>query len=167
MIVSEKFTLRGWQADDAGTLAAAANNYKIWLNLRDGFPHPYTLDDAKAFIRSLGQLPNVFAIEVDGRTVGSIGYFPHTDVEQLNAEVGYWLAEEYWGRGIMSEVVRVLAGYIFDNTELIRLYATPFEYNTASMRVLEKAGFSKVGVMHSAAIKNNEIIDLHYFELVK
>ena len=160
-------TLRRWRPEDAQELAAAADNFKIWLNVRDGFPHPYSLDDAKAFIGSVGRLPGVFAIEIDGRAVGSIGYFPQSDVERLNAEIGYWLSEECWGRGIMSRAVKLLADHIFANTEIIRLFATPFAYNPASMKVLENAGFTKVGVLHNAAIKNNKIIDVHYYELIK
>ena len=166
-IVADKFVLRPWCEEDAESLAKRANNIEIWRNLRDGFPHPYTLEDAKRFIGSVGSLPSVFAIEIDGEAVGSIGYFPQTATERHCAEVGYWLAEEYWGRGIMNAAVRVLSEYIFKNTEILRLFATPYGHNAASMRVLEKAGYTKVGLMRKAEMKNGIPVDKWYFELVK
>ena len=106
-------------------------------------------------------------MKIVAEAVGSIGYFPQTGTERHCAEVGYWLAEEYWGRGIMNAAVRKLSEYIFANTQLTRLFATPYGHNTASMRVLEKAGYTKVGLMRKAEMKNGEPIDKCYFELVK
>ena len=128
---------------------------------------PWCEEDAKRFIGSVGSLPSVFAIEIDGEAVGSIGYFPQTGTERHCAEVGYWLAEEYWGRGIMNDAVRVLSEYVFKNTEILRLFATPYGHNAASMRVLEKAGYTKVGLMRKAEMKNGIPVDKWYFELVK
>ncbi len=163
----KNWTLRNWRIEDAEALAKSANNFKIWLNLRDGFPHPYSLDDALSFINTLGQLPNVFAIEIDEKAVGSIGYFPQNDVERFNAEIGYWLAEAYWGKGIMSDVVTHLSEYIFENTEIIRIFATPFAHNPASKKVLEKAGFTFKCTLTKAAFKNGQFIDELYYEKIK
>lgn len=166
-ITTDEFTLRPWQVSDTDDLVAGANNISVWRNLRDSFPYPYTPEDAKSFLESIGKLPTVFAIEVGGHAAGSIGYFPQSGYERHCAELGYWLAEKCWGKGIMSAAVRALADYVFENTELTRLFATPYGHNTASMRVLEKAGFTKVGIMRNAEIKDGKTIDKHYYELVK
>ncbi len=163
------FAIRPWEIEDVASLAEQANNIRIWNNVRDYFPHPYTEIDAHEFIRMVSDKDGYydFAIEIGGRAVGGVGFIPGTDVERISAEVGYWLGEAYWGRGIATEALRALAGYVFETTEITRLFATVFEFNAASMRVLEKAGFSKVGVLHRAALKNDRVIDLHYYELLK
>lgn len=162
-------TLRSLRPEDAESLARHANDIRIWNNVRDFFPHPYTRADADAFIAlASGKRPvQDFAIVVDGKAAGCAGYVPGTDVECVSAEIGYWLGEVYWGRGIMSEAVDALTKHIFGTTEILRLFATVFDRNAASMRVLEKAGFRKVGILQKAAVKNRQVIDLHYYEHIR
>ena len=170
MIISQQtqYTLRTWQTDDIPSLAENANNINIWNNVRDYFPHPYTQKDAEEFISFVLQKPNTedFVIEVNNKAVGGIGFVPQHDVERLNAEIGYWLSEKHWHKGIMHNAVKDAIEYIFANTEIIRLFATVYEYNKESMRVLEKVGFQKLTVLSKAAIKNGRLIDMHYYELL-
>jgi RimJ/RimL family protein N-acetyltransferase len=168
-IKTDKFTLREWNSSDYESLAENANNINVWNRVRDFFPHPYTIDDAKAYIDMIMQSPRPenFAIEVEGKAVGGIGIVPGSDVERLSAEIGYWLGEKYWGKGIMTEVVKIISQYVFNNTDFIRLFAPVFAFNEGSAKVLEKAGYTKIGVLHKAAIKNGKIIDMYYYELVK
>ena len=157
--------LRPWEAEDAATLAHYANNIKIARNLRDGFPHPYSIENAQFYIKSVTDAHQnlIFAIEVDKKPVGSIGIFPKTDIYRRNAEIGYWLAEDYWGRGIATEVVEKMATYCFAHTEVHRLYANVFEPNMASKRVLEKCGFTLEAVLQNSIIKNNQVMDEHVY----
>ena len=163
-------TIRPWQLTDVASLAEQANNINIWNNVRDYFPHPYTDADAEEFIRMAMEKPAPtvdFAIEVDGKAVGGVGIIPNKDVERISAELGYWLGEEYWGRGIMSHAVEQMCRYVFAELPVIKLYATPFSFNFKSARVLEKAGFVKEGILQKTAVKNGKIIDLHYYGLIK
>ena len=168
-IIKENFTLRELNFDDCESLAKYANSINVWNNVRDYFPHPYTINDAKNFINTVKSRANIqdFAITVNDEVVGVIGFIPCTDVERLSAEVGYWIGENFWNKGIMTEALKCLVAYIFNNTEFIRLFAPIFEFNKASMRVLEKAGFTQIAILNKAAIKNEKIINLHYFELLK
>lgn len=154
-------TVRSWRPEDAVSLAKYANDREIWLNLRDRFPHPYTLEDAERFILSaLSQDPeDRFAIAIDGEAVGSIGFMIGTDVERISAEIGYWLARAYWGRGIMSEALEAVTRYAIEAMSLTRVFALPFAHNPASARVLEKAGYQLEGRLRRAAIKEGRIID--------
>jgi RimJ/RimL family protein N-acetyltransferase len=142
-------------------LADHANNQKIWLNLRDAFPHPYTKSHARDFIRSVRQREpeTVFAIDVGGEAVGSIGFVLHSDVERVSAEIGYWLAEPFWGRGIMTEALAAMTTYAIATHGLTRVYALPFAWNAASCRVLEKAGYVLEARLRRSAIKNGTITD--------
>src|SRR4030095_95060 len=122
---------------DSTSLTLHANNRNIWLNLRDAFPHPYKLKDARAFIRAAmqDQPERFFAIAVGGKAVGGIGYSLHRDVERVSAEIGYWLGEEFWGRGITTAALKALTEYAVQTHGLTRLYAVPYEWNQASFRV--------------------------------
>lgn len=168
-IECDGFLLRPFVPGDAPSVARHADNIRIWNNVRDLFPHPYKRTDADTFIAiASGKRPvQDLAIVVGGEAVGGIGYVPGTDVERVSAEIGYWLGEAHWGRGIMSAAVRALAVHIFATTEIQRLFAPVFDHNTASMRVLGKAGFRKVGILRNAAVKNSQVIDMHYYELTK
>lgn len=154
-------TVRSWQANDEKRLPSHANNVKIWRNLRDRFPHPYTPADAKVFINRMltNEVETNFAIDVGGEAVGGIGLMLHEDVERCSAEIGYWLSEQHWGRGIMTEALRAFSDYAFMQFELSRIYAVPFAGNTASNKVLEKAGFVFEGTLRRSAIKEHVIID--------
>ena len=153
--------VRSWRMGDAEPLARHADNHKIWLNLRDAFPHPYTSHDAREFIRSLrNRTPETtFAIAVNGEAAGSVGFVLRPDVERVSAEIGYWLAEPYWGRGIATEALIAMTGYAITTHALTRIYALPFAWNAASCRVLEKAGYVLEGRLRRSAIKNDVITD--------
>lgn len=163
------YLIRSWRPDDAASLAEQFNNIAIWNNIRDAVPYPYTLDDATEYIASTRRkpYPQDFAIEIEGKAVGGLGFDPGTDVERFNAQLGYWIGESFWNRGILSDAVQVIADYIFSHTALTRIFAHVYAYNKASMRVLGKAKFRKVGVMQRAAFKNDGYIDVHVYELLK
>jgi len=168
-IQREEFLLRPWQPDDAISLAENANNIHVWNNVRDGFPHPYTVEDGINYINMTLKQPYIqnLAIVVDGKAVGGVGIIPQSDVERFNAEIGYWIGESNWNKGIMTEVVKAAITYFFSTTDIIRLFACVYEYNIGSMRVMEKAGFRKVGIMEKAAYKNDHFVNFHYFEILK
>jgi ribosomal-protein-alanine N-acetyltransferase len=153
--------VRSWTAGDVPSLALHANNRRIWETLRDRFPHPYTRADALAFVRRVrSSLPETsFAIEVDAVAVGGIGFMLQHDVERVSAEIGYWLGEPYWGRGICTEALRAVTAHAIEHHGLTRVFAVPFAHNTASQRVLEKAGFQREGHMRRSAIKDGRICD--------
>lgn len=161
-------TVRSYRASDADSLARYANNRKVWLNLRDAFPHPYSVDDAKAFIsRATSAAPETnFAICVDDQAVGGIGYLPHSDVERISAEIGYWLGEPFWGRGITTEALSAVTRYAIRQHGLKRVYAVPYDANEASCRVLEKAGYSLEGRMRKSAIKDGKVVDQFLYAYV-
>lgn len=161
--------IREWQQSDASQLAKIANNINIWNNLRDAFPHPYLLQDAITYIElcTNGTILNQFAIECDEVLVGSIGYMQKTDVERISAEVGYFVGEEFWGRGITAEALKLLSDKVFSETEILRLFATPYSFNKASQKVLEKAKWRLSGVWEDTAIKNGVPVDFLCYELTK
>jgi RimJ/RimL family protein N-acetyltransferase len=153
--------VRSWRRGDAAAIVEHANNRNVWLNLRDRFPHPYTRRDARMFLASvIGARPETnFAIDVDGAAVGGIGFGIQTDVERIGAELGYWLGETYWGRGIATAAVVAVTEHALGEHGLRRVFALPFAHNAASARVLEKAGFALEGVLHSSAIKDGRVMD--------
>jgi RimJ/RimL family protein N-acetyltransferase len=153
--------VRSWQTSDVESLVAHANNRKIWLNLRDAFPHPYTKHDAREFIRAIRtrEPETTFAIAVNGDAVGSIGFVMHGDVERVSAEIGYWLAEPFWGRGIATDALKAVTEYAIATYRLTRIYALPFAWNTASCRVLEKAGYVLEARLRCSAIKDGKLTD--------
>jgi RimJ/RimL family protein N-acetyltransferase len=153
--------VRSLEAGDASSLARHANNRKIWLNLRDAFPHPYTVRDARAFIRTAHKdVPErIFAIVVEGKAVGAIGFTIHRDVERVSAEIGYWLGEPFWGKGITTRALKAVTEYAIRTHRLTRIYAVPYEWNPASFRVLEKSGYQLEGRLRRSAVKDGKIID--------
>jgi len=153
--------IRPWRSHDVGALVKYANNRKVWLNLRDAFPHPYTASDAEAFLEAAGRRnpATVYAIASQDEAIGSIGISLNEDVHRLTAEMGYWLAEPYWGQGIMTETVARFTEYAFECFRLIRIYAEPYAHNFASCRVLEKAGYVLEGRLQSSVIKDGRILD--------
>ena len=154
-------TIRSWQQGDERTLPYHANNKAIWLNLRDRFPYPYTPADAQRWIgQVVGAYPETnAAITIGGEAVGGIGLVLHTDIERCSAEVGYWIGQTYWGRGIVTEALKAFTQYAFGAFALTRLYAVPFLRNPASIKVLEKAGYQCEGIMRRSAIKDGQIVD--------
>jgi len=164
----ERCEVRSWRGEDAVSLPFHANNRKVWINLRDGFPHPYTVEDARRFIAAaMAQSPETrFAIAVGGEAVGGIGFLLHADVERVSAEIGYWLGETFWGRGIATEAVRAVTAHAIRAHALTRVYAVPYEWNPASFRVLEKAGYVLEGTMQRSAIKDGHVIHQRLYAYV-
>ncbi|HWR19233.1 MAG TPA: GNAT family protein [Clostridia bacterium] len=167
----ESKLLRAWRESDAADLVHAINNKKVIDNLRDGIPYPYTLKDAETFILSRLSADKTamfaWAITEEDRVVGSIGIFRNSNIHRLTAEMGYYLGEDYWGRGIATKAVREAVGYVFEHTDILRIYAEPFANNIASCRVLEKAGFAFEGILRKNAIKNGEILDMRLYSIVR
>lgn len=161
--------LRPLTISDAPRLAELANNPKISINLRDAFPSPYTLDNAMIFIDmcSAFKPTQVFAIDYNGEYVGNIGLHPGSDVYRKSAEIGYFLGEPYWNKGIMTEAVKKIVEYGFANLDIVRIHTGIFEYNTASQRVLEKCGFKKEAVFEKAVLKNNQLWNEVRYVLLK
>lgn len=155
--------IRPWKPEDAAQLAVICNNKKIWLNVRDRFPHPYTVGNAVEWIAfTLTQKPiQNMAITYNGNVAGSIGVVPKDDVYRKSIEIGYFIGEQYWGKGIATNAVSQLLDYIQKNFDVIRVYAEVFSHNAASMKVLEKNGFHLEGIREKAVIKNNVILDDH------
>ena len=161
--------VRSWKLSDVESLARHANNRSIWLNLRDAFPHPYAKKDARAFLTAVADRTpeTMFAIAVDGEAVGGIGFVLHPDVERVSAEIGYWLAEPFWGRGIVTQALAAVTAYAIKAHGLTRIYAVPFAWNAASCRVLEKAGYVLEGRLRKSAIKDGKLTDqLQYAYIV-
>jgi ribosomal-protein-alanine N-acetyltransferase len=161
-IITPSAILRDWLADDASSLVRFANNSRIAVTLRDGFPSPYTSGDAERFIAQAtapGSRNLILAIEVDRQACGGIGIHPLEDVYHRTAEIGYWLAEPYWGRGIVTDAVRAIVPLAFDRYDLVRIQAGIFSNNPASMRVLEKCGFVREAVHKDAVTKNGVTMD--------
>lgn len=163
--------IRKWELSDATDLALALSNKRIQDNLRDGLPYPYTEQDGKDFITAMLSANEndtfAFAITVGGKAVGSIGVFRQENIHKQTAELGYYIAEEHWGKGIMTEAVKQICAYVFDRSDIIRIYAEPFAYNSASCRVLEKAGFQYEGTLRSNAVKNGKVLDMKMYSLLK
>lgn len=164
-----EYVIRDWRMDDAASIARYANNQKIWNNLRDAFPHPYSKNDALAYIsRSLQADPRVaFAIATEREAIGSIGLAPGKDVHRFTAELGYWLAEPFWGRGIMTEAVKAVSEYALETLGFCRVYAEPYAANPASAHVLEKSGFVLEGVMRASVFKDGRVLDQFLYAKVK
>ena len=154
-------TLREWKRSDADALAAIANNKKIWDNVRDLLPFPYTKKDAKEWLELVKKQKTVttFCIEVDGNLAGSIGVTLKDDVYKKTAEIGYFIAEEYWGKGAATEAIKQMVSYVQKEFDIVRIYAEVFEFNRASMKALEKNGFYLESIRKKAALKNNMIVD--------
>ncbi|HHP7233593.1 MAG TPA: GNAT family N-acetyltransferase [Desulfobacterales bacterium] len=155
------YLLRDWQENDVPSITKYANNRKIWINLRDAFPHPYNLSDANIFLAKVMQREprTVFAIATEVEAIGSIGLMLGTDVHRFTAELGYWLAEPFWNKGIMTEAVKILTDYAFEKFELYRIYAEPYATNMGSIRVLEKAGFVREGLLCASVFKDGKVLN--------
>ena len=162
-------TIRPWASTDAAVLHRHANNRNVSIHLRDRFPFPYELEHARAFLAWLAQQPSptVWAIEVDGEAGGGIGLELHSDVERVSAEIGYWLGESLWGRGIATEALTAVTKEAFARYDITRLYAVPFADHPASIRVLEKAGYVREGRMRQSAIKAGRIRDQFLYATYK
>ncbi len=160
-IITPSCILRDWTTGYAGSLARHANNPRIAVMMRDAFPSPYTLVDAHRFIgMATGPTPNLFlANEVEGEAAGGIGIHFLEDVKRRSADIGYWLSESLWGKGIITDAVRSLVPVAFERYDIVRLQAGIFSSNPASMRVLEKCGFIREAVHRNAITKNGALLD--------
>jgi len=168
MLQDKNIVLRRLQDTDAPALTQLANNKKVWDNVRDIIPHPYTLEDAHFFMNLVSQEnPQVsFAIACDGAFCGMIGLLPQKDVYRKTAEIGYWLGEPFWHKGIATIAVKLITSYGFNELGFIRIHTGVFEYNIGSMRVLEKNGYTKEAIFRNSIFKNDKIWDEHrYFKL--
>ena len=161
--------LRPWRSADVDALVRHADNRNIWRNVLDSFPHPYTRADGVDYIERIVPASEgvILAIEVEGEAAGSIGLHRQLGVWRHSAEIGYWLSESYWGRGITTDAVRVLTRYGFDELGLVRLFARVFEWNPASARVLEKAGYVLEGRHRNAVMKDGQVIDELTYAIVR
>ena len=156
---------------DAADLARTISNKKVQDDLRDGLPYPYTEQDGAEYIQAMLSADEnntfAFAVTVDDKAIGSVSVFRQENIHRRAAELGYYIVEEYWGKGVMTEAVKQICKYVFENSDIVRIYAEPFAYNTASCRVLEKAGFTLEGVLKNNAFKNGKIIDMKMYALIK
>jgi len=169
-IVFEGIVLRPWSGIDAKKLALIADNKNISDNLRDGFPYPYSVKDAKIWLESIlpeNNPPRFFAILSEGVLVGSIGIVSKTDIYRKNFEIGYFLDEKYWGKGIATKAIKAATSYAFSNFDVVRVYAEPFADNPGSRKVLEKAGFVLEATFKSNVIKNGIIKDSCIYSVLK
>ena len=166
-----QYEIRKWRQSDAKALAAALSNMNILNNLRDGLPYPYTETAALEYINAMLSADEhatfAFAVTADDEAIGSIGAFRQGNIHNRTAELGYYLAESYWGQGIMTHAVKELCRYIFENTDILRIFAEPFAYNIGSCRVLEKAGLQCEGTLKSNAFKNGKVLDMKMYALTR
>jgi RimJ/RimL family protein N-acetyltransferase len=153
--------LRPWAEGDRAALLKHADNRKVWRNLMDRFPHPYTARDADDWLALARAQPDraAWAIEVNGEAAGGIGLERLADVRARSANIGYWLGEAHWGRGVMTAAVRGATAHAFDVYRYLRLEAPVFAWNPASMRVLEKCGYVREGIMAKSVFKDGEVTD--------
>jgi len=158
---SMNFTLRPWNTNDLDSLVKNANNPNIAKFMTDGFPHPYTNEKGISFIEmATKDSPiHIFAIDIDGKAVGGIGIHPQQDIMKKNAELGYWLGEDYWGKGIVSGAIKQVVDFAFTTYDINRIFARPFGTNIASQKVLEKCGFKLEARFEKVIFKNGEYLD--------
>lgn len=156
-----EYKLRPWTINDLESLVENANNYKIARFMTDGFPHPYTAENGRSFIEfaNKDKPVHIFAIDVNGKAVGGIGIHPQADVMKKNAELGYWLGEAYWGKGIITGAIKEITEFAFKNYDITRLFARPFGTNLASQKVLQKAGFKLEARIEKNIFKYGEFLD--------
>lgn len=163
--------LRKWTMEDAQQLSEMLNNQKILVNLRDGLPFPYTIDDAKDYIQAMLNSDEdktfPYAITHEDQVIGSIGVFRKDNIHFRTAELGYYIAEPYWGQGHGTRAVKQICEMVFETTDIIRVFAEPFARNLGSCRILEKAGFQLEGILRKNAVKNGQIEDMKLYSLVR
>ncbi len=166
-----EYTIRKWKMADFKDLAQVLDNPNVFDNMRDGLLFPYTENEESYFIWGMMSADDrevfAYAIEIEGKAVGCIGVFRQENMHKRTAELGYYLAEEYWGHGIMTAAVKWICDYVFKKSDIIRIYAEPFAENIASCRVLEKAGFDYEGTLRCNAEKNGVAIDMKMYALIK
>lgn len=166
-----KIRIRKWDLADAVDLSVVLSNKKVQDNLRDGLPYPYTEQDGQDYISAMLTADEnetfAFTVTADRKVIGSICAVRQANIHNKTAELGYYIAEEYWGNGIMTEAVKQLCDYVFTHTDIIRIYAEPFAHNIGSCRVLEKAGFQYEGTLRNNAVKNGKVLDMRMYALLR
>jgi ribosomal-protein-alanine N-acetyltransferase len=170
IIKANKFSIREWKWSDEESIVKNANNFNVSRNLRNHFPHPYTIDDAKNWLNKVTEQKNStnYAISIDSVAVGGIGIILGSAEHINSAEIGYWLGEDFWYKGIMTEAVQLFTEYVFKKFQnLCRLYAIIYESNPGSIRVLQKSGFQFEGIMRKHVTKHGKTMDAHIYALVK
>ncbi len=167
-LVGENFSVRTWQYGDAESLQKHADDRDVWINLRDTFPHPYTLDDARSWI-SLANIAPVmhFAIEIEGEAAGGIGLKPQDGNHAKSAEIGYWIGRAHWGKGIATSALKLTTEYALKQFEFVRLFALVYAWNPASAKVLEKAGYTYEGRLRNSVFKDGKFIDELVYSMLK
>jgi len=160
-IQGQGFKLRGWKANDVVSIQKHADNSKVYSFLLDRFPHPYTMEAAEVWVDHMLNLqPNYnFVIDIDGKAVGVIGLEIREDVYRKAPLIGYWIGEAFWGKGIMTKAIKLMTNFAFTELDMMRIQAGVLGNNPKSMRVLEKAGFVKEGILKNAIIKNGAVFD--------
>jgi [ribosomal protein S5]-alanine N-acetyltransferase len=166
---SPQCIVRPYRLEDAASLAHHGTNRKVWQNLRDRFPHPFREIDAAEYIARVLNNPHQssFAIDVDDEAIGGISLHVGTDIERIGAELGYWIGEAYWGRGIVTSAIQLVTAHAFTELGLVRVFAVPFSENVASCRALEKAGYVREGLLRRSAIKDGRILDQYLYASVR
>ena len=163
--------IRAWQIEDAPSLAKVLNNKKMQDTLRDGLPFPYTVADAESYISTMLSADcnrtYAWAITADDAAIGSIGAFRKDNIHRLTAEMGYYVAETHWGKGVVTEAIKQACHYIFAYTDIVRIFAEPFLNNVASCRALEKAGFTYEGTLRKNAFKHDTLLDTNMYAIIK
>jgi RimJ/RimL family protein N-acetyltransferase len=169
VIKRDGYTLRPWESEDAASLVKHANNHRVARNLRDGFPYPYTLRDAQFWLDGItgNREDLILAIEVNGEAAGGIGIHHMKDVYRYNGEIGYWLSEYHWGKGIMTDAVGTVVEHAFIHSRWLRIFAAIFENNQASMKVLEKNGFELEAIHKRTVMKEGVVMDEYLYALLK
>ena len=166
-----EISIREWRINDKAALAENLNNLNVLNNLRDGLPYPYTEQDAEEFIRAMLSSDKnntfAFAITLDDKAIGSIGVFRQDNIHSHTAEMGYYIGEAYWGNGYVTSAIKQVCRYVFEHTDIIRIFAEPFSHNIASCRALEKAGFKYEGTLKSNAVKCGNIVDMKMYALIR
>jgi len=168
-ISSDNYQIRSFKPSDKISIVKYANNYNIFKNLRDLFPHPYTNSDAEEWLKIVcNQTPEQnFAIANKKELIGGIGLAPQNDVNRFSAEIGYWLAEPFWGKGITTKTVKIFIEFTFKNFHFNRIFANVFEGNISSEKVLQKAGFELEGKLKKAVYKEGRFLDQYVYSILK
>ena len=170
MLKGEQVILRALKSSDAANLAKNANDFDLWLNVRDSMPHPYKKKDAKKFIE-FAQSPErvnlTFAIEHKAKVIGCISAEPQTDIERHNMELGYWIGKDFREQGLTTEAVSLICNYLFANFPINRIYSLVFEKNISSHKVLLKNGFREEALLLESAYKNGRFVNEYLFSLLR
>lgn len=168
-LILSKSVIRSYRYGDEDSILRHGDNYNVWRNLTDFFPYPYTIDAAQAWVEAaVHQNPEThFALAINDLVVGGIGLKLRDDIFRRSAEIGYWLGEDFWGRGVMPEAVAALTNWAFNRFDLARIYAGVFEHNTASMRVLEKAGYQFEARLRKQITKEGRTFDEMIYAVVR